>query len=102
MQQVEFTSDQRVVTVVTKASAPGGKRKERIALPPDPDLFDHLVEHGVQVHVSSDHAARPACCRFDQSRVSFKFFTSRQISRLSDWLQSQSSIQYQSRTWAGT
>ena len=38
--------------VTTKANAPGGKRTEKVGLPYDPDLFDHMVEHGVYIEVS--------------------------------------------------
>ena len=37
--------------VTTLASAPGGARTEKVGLPFDPDLFDHMVEHGVVVEV---------------------------------------------------
>ena len=30
-------------------------RTERVTLPPDPDLYDHLVEHGVEIKVGSPH-----------------------------------------------
>lgn len=51
--QVELTQDQRIAKVTTLATAPGGLRTERVALPPDPDLFDHLVEHGVDIEVGA-------------------------------------------------
>ena len=38
--------------VTTKATAPGGARTEKVGLPFDPDLFDHMVEHGVVIEVS--------------------------------------------------
>ena len=44
--RVAFTDDRRSVRVTTRASAPGGARTETVGLPYDPDLFDHLVEHG--------------------------------------------------------
>jgi len=37
--------------VTTKDSAPGGRRTEKVGLPYDPDLFDHMVSHGVVVEV---------------------------------------------------
>ena len=49
--QVEFTADKRSVRVTTKESAPGGRRTEKVGLPFDPDLFDHMVAHGVVVEV---------------------------------------------------
>jgi hypothetical protein len=67
--QVEFTHDKRAVTVTTKDTAPGGRRTEKVGLPYDPDLFDHMVSHGVVVEVTSralqclllDSSACPAC-----------------------------------------
>ncbi|KAK9813430.1 hypothetical protein WJX73_008508 [Symbiochloris irregularis] len=47
--KVKFTPDWRVVEVTTNSLAPGGVRTERIGLPPDPDLYDHLALHGVIV-----------------------------------------------------
>ena len=37
--------------MTTKANAPGGQRTERVGLPYDPELFDHMVEHGVAIEV---------------------------------------------------
>lgn len=37
--------------VTLKATAPGGARTEKVGLPFDPDLFDHMVEHGVVIEV---------------------------------------------------
>ena len=34
-----------------KRTAPGGERWEKVGLPFDPDLFDHMVEHGVAIKV---------------------------------------------------
>ena len=51
--QVEFTHDKRAVKVTTKDTAPGGRRTEKVGLPYDPDLFDHMVSHGVVVEVTS-------------------------------------------------
>ncbi len=39
--------------MTTKDSAPGGRRTEKVGLPYDPDLFDHMVSHGVVVEVTS-------------------------------------------------
>lgn len=49
--QVRYTNDKRAVMVTTEASAPGGARTEKVGLPFDPDLFDHMVEHGVVIEV---------------------------------------------------
>lgn len=38
--------------MTTKANAPGGQRTEKVGLPYDPELFDHMVEHGVAIEVS--------------------------------------------------
>ena len=51
--QVRFTGDKRSVWVTTKANAPGGQRTEKVGLPYDPELFDHMVEHGVAIEVSN-------------------------------------------------
>ena len=37
--------------VTTKEDAPGGKRTEKVGLPYDPDLFDHMLAHGVHIEV---------------------------------------------------
>ena len=52
--QVEFTHDKRAVTVTTKDTAPGGRRTEKVGLPYDPDLFDHMTSHGVVVEVTPE------------------------------------------------
>ena len=49
--QVKYSGDKRSVWVTTKANAPGGKRTEKVGLPYDPELFDHMVEHGVHIIV---------------------------------------------------
>lgn len=49
VERVAYTDDRRAVDVTTKAQAPGGKRTERVGLPYDPDLFDHLLAHGVVI-----------------------------------------------------
>ena len=38
--------------MTTKDTAPGGRRTEKVGLPYDPDLFDHMVSHGVVVEVT--------------------------------------------------
>ncbi len=45
--QVNYTADCRSVWVTTKASAPGGARTEKVGLPWDPELYDHMLTHGV-------------------------------------------------------
>ncbi len=50
--QVKYTLDKRAVWVTTKENAPGGVRTEKVGLPYDPDLFYHMVEHGVVIEVS--------------------------------------------------
>ena len=62
--QVKYTGDKRSVVVTTKATAPGGMRTEKVGLPFDPDLFDHMVEHGVVVQVQ---ATSNASCQADLS-----------------------------------
>ncbi|BDA40994.1 ATP-dependent zinc metalloprotease FTSH, chloroplastic [Coccomyxa sp. Obi] len=47
--KVKYTSDKRSVWVTTNEKAPGGVRTEKVGLPYDPDLFDHMVEHGVHI-----------------------------------------------------
>ncbi|GLI67098.1 hypothetical protein VaNZ11_011303 [Volvox africanus] len=44
-----FGQERNKVMVTTKASAPGGVRVSKVVLPPDPELLDHLVTHGVVV-----------------------------------------------------
>lgn len=51
--QVKYAADKRSVMVTTKATAPGGARTEKVGLPFDPDLFDHMVQHGVVVEVKN-------------------------------------------------
>ena len=46
VESVRYTADRRSVLVKTRASAPGGARVEKVGLPYDPELFDHLVQHG--------------------------------------------------------
>jgi len=50
---VVFTADKRAVRVTTKDTAPGGRRTEKVGLPYDADLFDHMVSHGVVIEVST-------------------------------------------------
>ncbi|MEW5306932.1 MAG: hypothetical protein WDW36_009362 [Sanguina aurantia] len=44
-----YGPETRNVMVTLRASAPGGVRTEKVVVAPDPDLFDHLVTHGVTV-----------------------------------------------------
>lgn len=60
--QVKFTGDKRCVWVTTKANAPGGVRTEKVGLPYDPELFDHMVEHGVVIEVRSLPGELPSHC----------------------------------------
>ena len=46
---MKYTWDARSVWVTTKASAPGGARTEKVGLPFSPDLYDHMLEHGVYI-----------------------------------------------------
>lgn len=46
VEKASYSLDRRSIYVTTKASAPGGARTEKVGLPFDPDLFDHMVEHG--------------------------------------------------------
>lgn len=46
IESIRYTADRRSVLVKTRASAPGGARVEKVGLPYDPELFDHLVQHG--------------------------------------------------------
>ena len=48
---MKYSDNHNVVWVTTKDNAPGGRRTEKVVLPYDPDLFDHLIEHGVHVEV---------------------------------------------------
>ena len=47
--QARYSADRRSLYVTTTPGAPGGVRTEKVGLPFDPDLFDHMVEHGVYV-----------------------------------------------------
>ena len=60
--QVKFTGDKRSVWVTTKANAPGGVRTEKVGMPYDPELFDHMVEHGVVIEVRSVPGELPSHC----------------------------------------
>ncbi|DBA75980.1 TPA: hypothetical protein ACH3X2_008914 [Trebouxia sp. C0005] len=51
--RVRYTDDKRAVMVTTEATAPGGARTEKVGLPFDPDLFDHMVQHGVVIEATS-------------------------------------------------
>ena len=49
--QAQYTADKRSVLVTTKETAPGGQRTEKVGLPYDPELYDHMMEHGVHIAV---------------------------------------------------
>lgn len=59
IERVQYTMDRRSVLVTTKENAPGGVRTEKVGLPFDPDLFDHLVEHGVYIESPELNPALP-------------------------------------------
>ena len=54
VESVRYTPDRRSIVVKTKTSAPGGARTEKVGLPYDPELFDHLIKHGTYIE-PSDH-----------------------------------------------
>lgn len=51
--QVKFSNDYKTVEVQTLDTAPGGARTEKVALPYDPDLYHHMVQHGTKILVRS-------------------------------------------------
>ena len=57
--------DARSVWVTTKATAPGGARTEKVGLPFDPDLYHHMVEHGVFVDDAKARSPPPPPARFN-------------------------------------
>lgn len=59
VEKASYSLDRRSIYVTTKASAPGGSRTEKVGLPFDPDLFDHMVEHGVYIETPSPNPALP-------------------------------------------
>lgn len=59
IERVRYAEDHRSVYVTTKATAPGGARTEKVGLPYDPDLFDHLIQHGVYIEASDPNPALP-------------------------------------------
>ncbi|CAG9461153.1 unnamed protein product [Pedinophyceae sp. YPF-701] len=46
---VEYTPDRRSMLVHLKDDTPGGARTERVGLPYDPELFEHLMVNGVEI-----------------------------------------------------
>ena len=52
--------------VTTKANAPGGQRTEKVGLPYDPELFDHMVEHGVAIEVRGPALLLQSLCSIRQ------------------------------------
>lgn len=59
VESVKYTSDRRSVVVRTRNSAPGGARVEKVGLPYDPELFDHMVNHGTYIIPSDPNPALP-------------------------------------------
>jgi len=59
IEKARYTADRRSIYVTTKATAPGGARTEKVGLPYDPDLFDHMVEHGVYIDTPTPNPALP-------------------------------------------
>lgn len=59
VENIRYTPDRRSVYVRTKASAPGGARTEKVGLPYDPELFDHLINHGTYIEPSDSNPALP-------------------------------------------
>lgn len=59
VESVRYTPDRRSVVVKTKASAPGGARTEKVGLPYDPELFDHLINHGTYIEPTDLNPALP-------------------------------------------
>lgn len=59
IENARYTADRRSIYVTTKATAPGGTRTEKVGLPFDPDLFDHMVEHGVYIDTPTPNPALP-------------------------------------------
>ncbi|KAK9821723.1 hypothetical protein WJX81_004862 [Elliptochloris bilobata] len=47
--KAQYTADKRSILVTTKDTAPGGRRTEKVGLPYDPELYDHMMEHGVHI-----------------------------------------------------
>ena len=50
---MKYTRDSRSVWVTTKENAPGGVRTEKVGLPYDPELYYHMIEHGVDIQVEA-------------------------------------------------
>lgn len=44
--QATYSDDRRSLYVTLNEHAPGGARTEKVVLPFDPDLFEHMLEHG--------------------------------------------------------
>jgi cell division protease FtsH len=59
VEKARYTADRRSIYVTTKATAPGGARTEKVGLPFDPDLFDHMVEHSVYIETPTPNPALP-------------------------------------------
>ena len=68
---MKYTGDKRSVWVTTKANAPGGQRTEKVGLPYDPELFDHMVEHGVAIEVRHPFPCLTSLCRISKPSPPF-------------------------------
>ena len=68
--QAQYTADKRSVLVTTKDTAPGGRRTEKVGLPYDPELYDHMMEHGVHIAVRCPQRALLLLCLGACGRVS--------------------------------
>ncbi|GIL84930.1 hypothetical protein Vretimale_9765 [Volvox reticuliferus] len=62
-----YGPERNKVMVTTKASAPGGVRVSKVVLPPDPELLDHLVAHGVAVDEGASEDDRLRASLFIQT-----------------------------------
>ncbi|KAI3432765.1 hypothetical protein D9Q98_004305 [Chlorella vulgaris] len=59
VEQVKYTNDRRSIIVTTKPTAPGGARTEKVGLPFDPQLLDHMVMHGVYIEADTPNPVMP-------------------------------------------
>ncbi|KAG2495020.1 hypothetical protein HYH03_006952 [Edaphochlamys debaryana] len=57
--RVRFYGPERnKLLLVTRPAAPGGERVCKVVIPPDPQLLDHLVDHGVVIDAPSTESDR--------------------------------------------
>ncbi|KAL6769297.1 FTSHI6 [Auxenochlorella protothecoides x Auxenochlorella symbiontica] len=49
VEKATYSDDRRSLYVTLNEHAPGGARTEKVVLPFDPDLFEHMLEHGVYI-----------------------------------------------------